>query len=597
MSDAIDSSSKASSFRTEESKLAHLPNGEDSKAEKLGAKTPGDPSREAYEKAQQIFQAELGKYWAGVDKAKQAHQKVTQFPPFYKGPPKPPNYDPPRAPSTLPSVDDMLRSWKSFGPIAVGKKDLPALQSLKVETDNSSSRGQAASSELLKLHDEPAESEFKRAYAREAILVGAKYGLNKADTQNIVQNIYAFEDGGRGTADLLSGVPLGLTVPDAPGTELNKEKRRAIHPLSTAMGYNQMLMATSLHFIDGSKAVNDRLSELAKSEPARATEITEKSRVLNDAQNVVHQELLEFAKADPGKYLDASGKPNYALYTDFARSSVETSSGLTGRQVASALQSLNLDRDIGPVLQAQQLNEIIEQGLQPDFKTALQNKSSDDLAAARAFDTLPELTKTAAIEELLERVAPVPVATTAAADASAAPSPSAIPVALSSTAAAARSHTARETLEQALIAYSKNDRTPLTAASLGQEAYDLLNNKIVGFKKYGDMTGPLSPGARALVDQLGFAQMNGPSVEGYLPAAVELANLAGATNADAMLKPENSAYPTVNFFDRGGYQANGIANGRTADELVKAIYRNMHGKNGAPENYGIAEMVKAFDSQ
>ena len=398
-------------------------------------------------------------------------------------------------------------------------------------------------------------------------MVGAKYGLNKSDTQNIVQNIYAFEDGGRGTDDLLSGVPLGLTTPDAAGSNSNEAKRREIHPLSTAMGYNQLLMATSLHFIDGSRAINDRLSELAKSEPARAAVIADKSRVLNDVQKVVHQDLLEFAKSDPGKYLDAAGKPNYTLYTDFARSTVKSSSGFTGRQVASALQALNLDRDIGPVLQAQQLNEIIEQGLEPDFKTALQRKSSDDLAAAQSFDTLPEATKVAAIGELLDRV----------------DSPD--------------SHSAREALERALIEYSKNDKTPLTVAALGQQAYDLLNNKIVGFKKYGDTTGPLSSGARALVDKLGFAQMNGPSEEGYLPAAVELANLAGATNADDMLKHENSTYPTVNFFDRGGYQANGIANGRTADELVKAIYRNMHGKNGARDNYGIAEMIKAFDLQ
>jgi len=50
--------------------------------------------------------------------------------------------------------------------------------------------------------------------------------------------------------------------------------------------------------------------------------------------------------------------------------------------VTSALQSLNLDRDIGPVLQAQQLNEIIEQGLQPDFKAALQLKSVDDASSS-----------------------------------------------------------------------------------------------------------------------------------------------------------------------------------------------------------------------
>jgi len=52
-----------------------------------------------------------------------------------------------------------------------------------------------------------------------------------------------------------------------------------------------------------------------------------------------------------------------------------------------------------------------------------------------------------------------------------------------------------------------------------------------------------------------------------------------------MLKHENSAYPTVNFFDRVGISRMVLANGRTADELLKAIYRNMHGRNGALSNY------------
>ncbi|MFX5130548.1 hypothetical protein ABTC50_20495, partial [Acinetobacter baumannii] len=88
--------------------------------------------------------------------------------------------------------------------------------------------------------------------------------------------IYAFEDAGRGTADMLSGVPLRLTAPDAPGSHANKDERRAIHPLSTAMGYNQLLTATSLQFVDGSNSINSRLQELEKSNPARAKELAAK---------------------------------------------------------------------------------------------------------------------------------------------------------------------------------------------------------------------------------------------------------------------------------------------------------------------------------
>ena len=515
------------------------------------AQAADDPARKAYEAAQAAYQKELGVYWKSVEAAKQASKKVTDFPPFYKGPEKPPNYDPPKEPSTLPSVNDMTHAWSVLAPIASGHPKQHGLPDLKIE--------------------EVSESAFKQAYAREALAVGNKYGLKKSDTQNIVQSIYAFEDAGKGTADQLSGVPFRLTVPDPPGSHANRDERRAIHPLSTAIGYNQLLTATSLQFVDGSSAIDTRLNELAKSDHARSGAILSKEKLFAEVKSVLHKELISFAQKDKGKYLDAHGHPTYALYTDFARSSIVTGTGgLTGRQLSSGIQALNLDRDVGPVLQAQELNELFGHGLDPAFKSMLDQKSQDDQAAAEAFQRLPGSVKADAVDALLDRTAP------------------GWQGAASSPADILRNH---------LLAFTANPNTALTKDSLGEPAYDLLMSKVMSAKKYGDTAGPLGRATQALVDALFVNVMNHPSGDAYLAAAVELANLAGTANADEMLKHQNAAYPTVNFFDRSGYQANGITNGRSADELVKAIYRSMHGINGSPQNYGMADMSKAFNSQ
>jgi hypothetical protein len=397
-----------------------------------------DPATQAYEAAQKTYHADLDKYWSGVVASKKQHQTVNDFPPDYAGPPKPAGYDPPKSPSTLPTVNDMLSDWNKLAPLATARSHIPRLTI-----------------------DEGSEDAFKHAYAHEALNVGAKYGLTRKQTEITVESIYNFEDAGTGTKDLLSSVPLRLTDPD---NAQNEKARRSIHPGSTAIGYNQLLMATSMSFVDGSTAINDRLKELAKEQPARATAINYKGQLLADVQHTVHEKLSDFAKADPGEYIDGNGKFTESLYAAFSRSLVPTSNGMTGRQMTAAVQALNLDRDIGPVLQAQQLDDLFQHSLQSDFKNALQQKE---------------------------------------------------------------------------------------------------------------------PG----------------HVDDYLPAAIELANLAGGKAADNMLKLQNANLPTVNFFDRGGYEGNPVTHKRSADELLQAIYNVMHPKPGANAPQGLINFKKAFSDQ
>jgi hypothetical protein len=516
-----------------------------------------DAERQAYMDAQAAYQKELSGYWQGAEASKKAHKKVEDFPPFYYGPEKPAGFDPPKKPSVLPSVNDMIKSLDKLESITSAHSNLPKLTI-----------------------DEIPEADFKSAYAREVINVGAQHGLSKDQTANIAKNIYAFEDAGKGTADQLSGVPMSLTAPDAPGSHANLDARRDIHPLSTAIGYNQLLMATSLRFVDGSHAINDRLDQLAKSEAAsgygideaHSARLQEKSKALSAVQAEVHSAVMQMGQTDRAKYLDTQGNPNYALYTDFAKSLTPTANGMSGRQMASAVQALNLDSDIGPVLQAQQFDDIISQGVKPSFQQSLQDKVADDASRAKQFDSLNDKQKQAAVGEVIARVIPAVGNTPAGTAAGAA-------------------------LEGALKEFAGNERTDLSAKAIGVPAHDLLVNKVLALKKKGEESGPLSPVAANLVDKLFHKEMQGPSVDNYLPAAVELANLSGAKTAEEMLRRGNAQDSTVNYFSQSGYQGNPIVKGRSADELVKAIYRNMHGPNGSPDNWGMAEMKRAFEEQ
>jgi hypothetical protein len=384
---------------------------------------------QAYKDAQKNYHDELNQYWSGVSKSKQQHEVVKDFPPAYDGPKRPLGYETPHESKTLPSINTMLDDWKKFAPLAEGKP-LP----------------------VLKI-DETSEYAFKKAYAHEALIVGEKYGLKDKQTERIVEDIYTFEVGGIGKVDTLSGV------------SPNAVDGRNIHPASTAIGYNQLMPATSLSFVDGSQSVNKRLKALAAEEPSRSQEILEKNKIFSEVQHSLHEQLMKFAKTNSAKYLDADGKANYSLYCDFAKSEIPSSNGLTGREMASAIQALNMDKDIGPILQSLQLDDI--------FKHSLKNN----------------------------------------------------------------------TLQSALTE-----------------------------KFHG-------------------------KADDFLPASVELANLAGTANAGEMLKPENADYPTVNFFNRQGYDANPVTHNRTADQLLRAIYKHMQPKAGRATQDGMKEMIAAFEDQ
>jgi stress response protein SCP2 len=151
------------------------------------------------------------------------------------------------------------------------------------------------------------EFEFKRAY----VLVAAQAGLSRAQ----VVRIYAFEAGGNGKYDVQAGLEY-----DRPNA----------HAISTALGYNQLLDTNSVELMSekGDKflaALQRKVASLS-GEPRRALE----SKI-----GVVHK-MVELAQSVPDTW-----SAHQMLASDPAQ-------GL-------GIHAMNLDLDVGPLLQTQKL--------------------------------------------------------------------------------------------------------------------------------------------------------------------------------------------------------------------------------------------------
>lgn len=162
------------------------------------------------------------------------------------------------------------------------------------------------------------EREFKRRYALEALA----HGL----TKDQVVRVYALETGGQGTHDMQSGI-----------NPITKQGR----PISTALGYAQLLHANSVNeLVKHGETFIARLETTAKSPglpAARVTALRQKARII--------RRMLTNARSVPNEW---------SAHMRFAA----TPRGL-------GIHALNLDGDIGPLLQVIKLRgvrEVAERG-------------------------------------------------------------------------------------------------------------------------------------------------------------------------------------------------------------------------------------------
>jgi len=170
----------------------------------------------------------------------------------------------------------------------------------------------AAVSEFQFVPSKPeSEIEFKKAYAK----VAAAAGL----TKDQAVRIYGFEAGGNGKYDVQAGLEV-----DKPGA----------HAISTALGYNQLLTTNSVELL---AELGD---QFVKRLQGRAAGMTGQKKADLDRKISILQAMIAFSKSVPDKW-----EAHEQLGT--------TPKGL-------AIHALNLDLDVGPLLQTQKLmNSVI----------------------------------------------------------------------------------------------------------------------------------------------------------------------------------------------------------------------------------------------
>jgi hypothetical protein len=169
------------------------------------------------------------------------------------------------------------------------------------------------------------ETEFKTAYA----VVAAEAGLTKAQ----VVRVYAFESGGNGKYDVQAGL------------EYDRPNAQAI---STALGYNQLLNTNSVELMaeEGDKFV--------AALQTKALSLDGSARGTLEGKIAVVRKMIEFSRSVPDDWSQHESLANLPQ-------------GL-------GIHAMNLDLDVGPLLQTQKLLDSVlfarSRGLQRELSAA-----------------------------------------------------------------------------------------------------------------------------------------------------------------------------------------------------------------------------------
>ncbi|PZA10325.1 hypothetical protein DNX69_13150 [Rhodopseudomonas palustris] len=244
-----------------------------------------------YQAARAEFERDAGAYWDAIAERRRIRNAkrrtgeqitlddyVLVQPPVYSGPKRPidpePSTEPPRERKSLPVVADFVRA---------------AAQYYQFTPQRPSS-----------------EAEFKRAYARAAREAGL--------TRDQAVRVYAFETGGNGEHDMQSGL---------------SKKRAGSRPISTAIGYNQLLTTNTLVLLaeQGNQIIKSLNEQAATSSGPRRHALERKIAVV--------KRMVAFARSIPGTW------------------SEHEKLGRTPQ--GWGVHALVLDVDVGPLLQTHKL--------------------------------------------------------------------------------------------------------------------------------------------------------------------------------------------------------------------------------------------------
>ncbi len=153
------------------------------------------------------------------------------------------------------------------------------------------------------------DSEFKRAYAKAALAAG----LSK---EQIIR-IYGFEAGGNGDYDVQAGL------------EYSKRARA----ITTALGFNQLLATNTVEI------VAEKGAQFVRSLEAHAAQLAAAEKQALQSKLAIVRRMIDFSKSVPNDWNEHQMLAN-------------TSKGL-------GVHALNLDLDVGPLLQTQKLLDSI----------------------------------------------------------------------------------------------------------------------------------------------------------------------------------------------------------------------------------------------
>jgi hypothetical protein len=243
-----------------------------------------------YQEARAAFEAEAGAYWSAIaEKRRTRNAKrrermpitlddyVLAQPPVYTGPkrpisPAPEEQPPPRQPKVIAVVADLLKAAAEYFQFAPQRPT--------------------------------AEAEFKRAYARYALAAGL--------TREQAVRVYSFETGGNGNHDMQSGYR-------GPGTR----------PISTAIGYNQLLTTNSVELLA------EQGHEFVRALSEKAATLSGPARQAMDYKIAVLKRMVAFTRSVPD---------DWSAHEKLA----DTPQGW-------AVHAMVLDIDVGPMLQTHKL--------------------------------------------------------------------------------------------------------------------------------------------------------------------------------------------------------------------------------------------------
>src|ERR1700732_1000425 len=245
-----------------------------------------------YQEARAAFEAEASAYWSSIAEKRRGRNAkrrehlaialddyVLTQPPVYAGRRRPVNPEgepeaPPRPYKAIPLVADLLR---------------------------------AAGEHFQWTPQKPAsEVEFKRAYARVASAAGL--------TREQAVRVYSFETGGNGNHDMQSGL---------------SASRPGSRPISTAIGYNQLLTTNSVELIA------EQGHEIVQALSEKAARLSGAPRKAMDHKIAVLKRMVALARSVPDEW---------AQHEKLG----DTPQGW-------ALHAMVLDIDVGPLLQTHKL--------------------------------------------------------------------------------------------------------------------------------------------------------------------------------------------------------------------------------------------------